>query len=607
MRIELPNKIRDLAKAQVNPVRERVFVVLAALVVLLVTEPFLAIVWDEGYTLGREARVRAWFRALADPEAFSENWRPPTIELVQPDREPPPGRAPVRPPTREQVGTRAGLLEPGVIAWFWPFAREEPHGHPPFYAIIGLVGDVLTPWRTDLDRARLGPMIVFSLVAGGIYGFIARRYGRGPALLAVTAWLFQPRLFAHAHYAAYDALLTSLWVGAILAFALAVERPGKAPRWGWVLGFGGIGGLAAATKFTAWFLPLPFLAWTVMYGDRRGLLTLLASAPAAALTVFACIPIWWADPIDGLGRFFESNLSRAETIVIATQFLGTVYQTPVESLPWYNTIVWTVLVTPVGLLALAMVGVVRSLRRFGSERFGVLVVGHWAFLLILRALPNVPGHDGVRLFLPAFGCLALASGLGAAWVLEGSRKWGRVILGAAILEGVLSVALMMPVPLSYYSPLAGGLPGAARLGMEPTYYWDALTPEVLDWLNENTPPGQAVAFANYSTSWLYLRQTGQIKVPVFSPHEQAPIAWYIVQNRPGNRTERDQALIRSGRPEKVFEKWGVPLIWVFSRDQVEAIRPANGVQPEPKGPGRAGNGSTETGPSPGASLPSRSA
>ena len=65
------------------------------------------------------------------------------------------------------------------------------------------------------------------------------------------------------------------------------------------------------------------------------------------------------------------------------------------------------------------------------------------------------------------------------------------------------MALMMPVPLSYYSPLVGGLPGATALGMEPTYYWDALSDEALDWLNRHTGPGQKVRFATYPTSWLY--------------------------------------------------------------------------------------------------------
>ena len=37
---------------------------------MLATEPYLAIVWDEGYTLGREERLREWFHALADPAAL---------------------------------------------------------------------------------------------------------------------------------------------------------------------------------------------------------------------------------------------------------------------------------------------------------------------------------------------------------------------------------------------------------------------------------------------------------------------------------------------------------------------------------------------------------
>jgi hypothetical protein len=98
---------------------------LATLVLMLATEPRMAIVWDEGYTLGREARLRTWFRALRDPQAFASTWTPPVEELVQQVGAPPP-----RP---DQVDTRSKLLfDPRVLAWFWPFAREEPHGHPPF-------------------------------------------------------------------------------------------------------------------------------------------------------------------------------------------------------------------------------------------------------------------------------------------------------------------------------------------------------------------------------------------------------------------------------------------------------------------------------------------
>ncbi|HEX8200282.1 MAG TPA: hypothetical protein VF590_07330, partial [Isosphaeraceae bacterium] len=189
----------------------------ATLTLMIATEPRLAIVWDEGFTLGREARLRWWFHAVRDPRGFAASWRPPELELVQSDGRPPPAAA--------ALDSRAELFRADVLAWFWPFAREEPHGHPPFYALVGLLGDVCAPGWEALPRARLGPMLAFSLTAGGLFAFFARRWGIWPALLAAGAWVLQPRLFAHGHYALYDALLTGLWVGSILAFWRAVEPP----------------------------------------------------------------------------------------------------------------------------------------------------------------------------------------------------------------------------------------------------------------------------------------------------------------------------------------------------------------------------------------------
>ena len=109
---------------------------LATTCLMLATEPSMAIGWDEGYTLGREARLREWFGGLVDPSRFAAAWQPLPLDrdLVQRDQ---------TPPGRNQVGSRWNLLtNRNVLEWFWPFAREEPHGHPPFYALIGLAGDV---------------------------------------------------------------------------------------------------------------------------------------------------------------------------------------------------------------------------------------------------------------------------------------------------------------------------------------------------------------------------------------------------------------------------------------------------------------------------------
>ncbi|MEO6811441.1 MAG: glycosyltransferase family 39 protein [Isosphaeraceae bacterium] len=544
-------------------------IVVATLTLMVATEPYLAIVWDEGYTLGRESRIKGWFQALRDPGRFAATWQPPTIDLVQPDRL-------TQPPLRaEEVNTRAKLFEPRALAWFWPFAREEPHGHPPFYAIVGVLGDVLTPgsWP-PLARARFGPMLAFSLTAGALFGFANRRWGFWPALLGAGAWVLQPRLFGHGHYATYDALLTSLWVGTILAFARAVEPkltpsddPNPNPQWIWVVVFGVLVGWAADTKFTAWLLPVPFLAWTVLYRSRRGLQTLAVGALVGLVTLYAFNPAFWVDPVGGVDRFLRSSLSRGRTIPIPVLFLGQVVQTPNQSLPWYNTLVWTLFVTPVGLLIFAIFGMIRGIRRRKTEPFGVLVLIHWAFLLTLRALPHTPGHDGVRQFLPAFGCLALAATLGAVDVWERWGTWVKYAFLGVLVEAGLGVALMMPVPLSYYSPLVGGLPGATSLGMEPTYYWDALTDDALDWLNQNTPQGAKVRFSTFPTSWLYLRETGRLQ-PEVLPNRPGPIAWYVVQNRPGALLAEDRALLARGRPSYVVSKWGVPLVLIYPYNEL---------------------------------------
>jgi hypothetical protein len=542
-------------------------IAVGTLVLMLATQPSLSIVWDEGYTLGREARIRAWFQAIADPARFAASWQPPREELILDTR---------RPPLPGMLDTRAKLFEPTVLAWFWPFAREEPHGHPPFYAIVGMIGDVIAPaWWEALPRARLGPMVVFSLTAGALFTFVASRWGLWPAALSAGAWILQPNLFAHGHYATYDALLASLWIYAILAFALAVAAEGspkaRYPRWRWVIAFGLLAGWAADTKLTGWFLPIPFLVWTMLMRDRRGFFTLFVGGIVALATLYAFNPPWWGEPIAGVARFLQSNLSRARSIPILTLFLGQTISTPDGSLPWYNTLVWTVFVTPIGYLLLALVGAGRALRQLRSEPFGSLALGNWAFLLLLRALPHTPGHDGVRQFLPAFGCLALVAGLGANSVVERFGRWGKAFIVAALAEGAISVALMMPVPLSYYSPVVGGLPGATALGMEPTYYWDALTGEAIDWLNEHTGPGEKVLFANNPSSWSYLHQTGRLK-PGHLPTDRGIWKWYVVQNRPGSLKSSDRALIDRSEPSYVFKKFGVPLLWIFPYSQFAALQ-----------------------------------
>ena len=208
---------------------------------------------------------------------------------------------------------------------------------------------------------------------------------------------------------------------------MAVPEPGSRDTIGRLatVAFGLVVGCALATKLTGWFLPLPFLAWAGV-DPRPPRLPSSGGRPSAGLFVlFLLNPPWWTEPITGVVRFLRSNLTRGQTIPIPVQFLGTVYQTPNQSLPWYNTLAWTVMVTPVGFLLLGLAGIVRAIRQPKAEPLGLLILGNWILLIALRALPHTPGHDGVRLFLPAFGVLALLVGMGARQVLDWFGPWAR--------------------------------------------------------------------------------------------------------------------------------------------------------------------------------------
>ena len=124
----------------------------------------------------------------------------------------------------------------------------------------------------------------------------------------------------------------------------------------------------------------------------------------------------------------------------------------------------------------------------------MLVAGHWVFLLILRALPHVPGHDGVRLFLPAFGMLAIAAGLGPrvgwrAGSAAGARRSSAAAAEAMRRRGADDAGPAVVLQPGRRRPARGD---AARDGAD-LLLGRPDRPEVLDWLDAHTPPGRRVA------------------------------------------------------------------------------------------------------------------
>ena len=536
-----------------------VAVALVAMFALMATEPDFGMAWDEGYTVRRVIRLDSW---------FSGDFRPPA------------------------PGVPARAFDQGVLDYHWPFSRAEPDGHPPFYAIVGLIGwrithDVLRP----LSAYRFGPMALAALTCGVVSFHVGRRRGRIAGLTAATLLIAMPRSLAHAHYAHYDMPVTCLWLMAQVAFISAL----RSARWD--APFGILLGLAAATKFTGCFAVVPALAWTfhemiaswIRRGEARespnrpGPRILLVALPAAAITVYAVQPPWWIEPIRGPWRFVISNLTRAKTKPLPTMYLGRVYE---FSLPWHNTIVWTAVATPIVVLVLAGVGMIWSVLARKAEPWGMVWVWSWLTLMVVRALPNAPGHDGVRLFLPSVASLAVLAGLGVGWIADRPKGLWAAILAAMLVlaECGDGIARTYPYTDSYYSRAIGGLPGAERLGFDATYYWETLGPEFLDWVGreaERRPVGLNMTIDR--TNPAFLQAWGMMPPPprvVVYGDTKPESPDYVQQRRRAFFYPEDLWLDRNGHPMFRITREGVDLLRVYPFEEwVAAIKATLHIRP----------------------------
>jgi hypothetical protein len=123
---------------------------------------------------------------------------------------------------------------------------------------------------------------------------------------------------------------------------------------------------------------------------------------------------------------------------------------------------------------------------------------------VIISHPDVPHFGGVKHWFPAMPFLALLGGMVVAGAARGSvealrRRWPAVGLPALAVPlfvvlfapALIATARNHPYGTSYYSELAGGLPGAATLGMQ-RQFWSNNVTGILGWLNERAPPNARV-------------------------------------------------------------------------------------------------------------------
>jgi 4-amino-4-deoxy-L-arabinose transferase-like glycosyltransferase len=329
---------------------------------------------------------------------------------------------------------------------------------------------------------RMAPALTFGALVALISVTAGRRYGSEAGVAAGFALMMMPRAFAHAHLGALDTFIAAFWTLALFSAVRASES--SRPMMMMTLA-GVFWGLALLTKIHAWFLPPVVLAWAwSRLGPRRAVAACSGWTGVGLSTFLAGWPWLWYDPVGRLLKYLGTGVER---ISIQVLYFGQVYAD--RDVPWHYPWVYFAATVPVGLLALGLWGLVRKV-----DRFAVLLAGSIGMFLVVFST-RIPVYDGERLFLVAFPLFAILVGKGFAILWSRARRMGRLALAALFLGQGYGVVTIHPFGLSYYNTLVGGLPGAERLGLELTYWGDAVDAPILDELASLATEGQSAALA----------------------------------------------------------------------------------------------------------------
>ncbi len=440
--------------------------------------------------------------------------------------------------------------------------------HPGLVKLAGVLPERLVRALTGREGGhRLTGGLFLALTMGLLYWFLRPRIGRTGALLAAAGLATFPRVFAHAHFHALDIPAMAMNLLAALAFYRAAGQD----RWGPALVSGVCIGLAMATKLNAITL-VPHLGAWLLIAAPPGRWKALAGSLVAPLVFVALWPWLWPDLGDRLAQYWAYHHRH---FYVWVSYLGHVYGCHTTA-PVSYPLVMMAFTTPVTWVVAIGAGLVGCYRRRLPPSADFMALGLIANVGLLM-VPFAARYGGVRLLLPAFpfavalGGFAvhrLVGALAASQPVRARSVWAACAL-ALLVPGIVGCVRTYPYCLSYYSGLVG-LPGAARMGMDVTYWGDALcgAEEFMA-----RPDNADKVF--YTYDWLGASVLDALvtagRVPPqhhmagrFVKGELPPDAdWIIVDNCPPLWPPAIARLVHTRRPVVTVSRCAVPLMWVF--------------------------------------------
>jgi hypothetical protein len=339
-------------------------------------------------------------------------------------------------------------------------------------------------------------MILVSFMVGLLYWLIAELYGLAAGLATAAALLTMPRFFFHSHLAALDMPATCAVVFVTFLFWKTKDNL----SWKWTLILGLVWGLAFATKVNAVFVPAILFLWALIF--RRKLRLLVRIVVMTLIGIPFAFAIWpWIYPDITPRVMSYLGFVTVEHWKIAQWYLGKLYMPP----PWHFPFVMVWAVVPLTLTVLYWIGIARAgwKWREADSLGGLLFLNALMPLLALTTGKSMV-YDNERLLMHVFPFLAALAGIGFGWIMIGIQqaadrmqrpRWAVPVTVLAVLLVFLPQSMdlvrLYPHLLSYYSETVGGIPGAARLGLETTY-WCETYAAAIPYLNEHAQPGDMI-------------------------------------------------------------------------------------------------------------------
>ncbi len=416
---------------------------------------------------------------------------------------------------------------------YWHYNNEHPALMKELFALSYKVFDQKLHWVRTSTSFRIPGVLMSGLGLYLLFLLAAELAGRRAAWASVMFMALMPRFFYHSHLNCFDVPITTM----LLATTYAYWRSLRSVGWG--VATGAIWGVALCTKLNAMFVPpvlvfhyLVWMFWGRKADEAAGRKTVrfpvafVSMAVLGPLIFLAHWPYIWWDTIHRVGWYI--GFHQEHPFYNIAYFGYTIFRPPT---PMSYPTVMTLITVPGVTLLLAFAGMGLRIRermpgrlerllglaarpRDGSPWSADLMVGLaclWPIALL--SLPQVPKFGGTKHWMPTMPFLALYAGYGFRAASDAIASFVRARapgrkrlpgLATALLFALLAAAPFWetvrshPFGLEYYTPLAGGAPGAADLGM-CRQFWGYTTQGVVPWLNEHMPPMSRVYF--HDTAW----------------------------------------------------------------------------------------------------------